>query len=141
MTIPVKKLHMHKVKRISQHHNFRTFLQKNQAENILLPVLIPIMGTRTIISFFCLWAFSCEGGLLLLYNLPKVEHSMKPVVHHLNGCEKDGHHSRVHACYHQARRKSLRGSEKTTTVTETKYENETMWSTSRNECQESFNSG
>lgn len=66
---------------------------------------------------------------------------MKPVVHHLNGCEKDGHHSRVQAGHHQARRKSLRGSDKTMTATETKYENETMQSTARNEYQELFDPG
>lgn len=105
---------------IWQHCNLINCLQ-NLWENLFLPVLV--MGTRTFIPFFCLLGFCCEWGLLLLYNLSKVEHSMKPEVHHLNGCEKYGHHSRVQACYHQARRKSLRRSEKTMTVTVTNIQN------------------
>lgn len=130
MTIPEKKLHIEK-----RHCDCTTFLQ-HLSENIFLPALVPIMGTGTFISFLGLCSVSCEWGLLLLNNLPKVKHSMKPVVHNLNGCEKYGYHSRVDTCYHQARRKSLRGSEQTMTATETKYKNETMQSTARNECQE-----
>ena len=97
------------------------------------------MGARTFISFVRLWGFGCERGLLLLYNLPKVEHGVKTKVHHLNGGEEDRHYSRVHACNHQASRKSLRGREKAMTASERKYKkNETMQSTLRSECLEIF---
>lgn len=65
------------------------------------------MCTWTFISIVCLWGFSWEGRLLLLHNLAEVEHGMEPVVHHLDGCEEDGHHCRIHTRYHQAGREGL----------------------------------
>lgn len=95
-----------------------SYLYSKSQNRKVSPVLIPIVGTWTFISFVCLWGISWEGGLLLLYNLSEVEHGMKPVVHHLNGCEKDSHHSRVYTCYHQAGRKGLREREQAMPITE-----------------------
>lgn len=69
------------------------------------------MNTQNFISFLCSRGFGCERGVLLLYDLPEVKHSVKPVVHHFNGCEKDRHRGRVHARNHQAGGESLRRSE------------------------------
>lgn len=74
-----------------------------------VPVMIPVMNAWTFVSVFCSWSVGSERGLFLLYDLPEVEHGMKPEVYHFNGCEKDGYHGRIHPCHQQAGGESLTG--------------------------------
>ena len=70
-------------------------------------MLVPVVGARALVTLLQPRGVCGERSLLLLYDLPQVEHGVQPEVHHLDGGEKDRHHGTVNAGDQQARRESL----------------------------------